>query len=225
MSDVAIEVRGERLVLCPERAAYWERTATLLVADVHFGKAASFRAASIPVPRGTTAEGIARLDTLVRRSGAVRVVFLGDFLHARTGRAPETLGALQHWRDANPALQLVLVRGNHDRHAGDPPGELGIDCVDAPLVDPPFVFAHHPSSAPDGYVIAGHIHPGVQLFGPGRQRERLPCFWFAASNAVLPAFGEFTGLADVTPAEGDGVFVVAGADVVEVAGVVADRDG
>jgi metallophosphoesterase superfamily enzyme len=115
-----IEIRGERLLLLAERAAFWERRQTLLVADPHFGKAAAFRAASIPVPSGTTMEGIARLDTLVRTTGASRVVFLGDFLHARTGRTPDMLDAFQGWHESNRQIRLVLVRGNHDRQAGDP---------------------------------------------------------------------------------------------------------
>ena len=146
MNGLAIEVRGERLHLFPERAVYWERTKSLLVADAHFGKAATFRAASIPVPRGTTMEGIARLDSLVNATGAARIVFLGDFLHARAGRAPETLSAFQRWRETHAGVRFVLVRGNHDRQAGDPPSELGVDCVDAPLVESPFVLAHHPGT-------------------------------------------------------------------------------
>ena len=218
-----MEIRGERLLLLAGRAVYWERTRTLLVADAHFGKAATFRAASIPVPRGTTMEGLARLDALVRASGASRVVFLGDFLHARAGRAPETLAAFQRWHEANRETRLVLVRGNHDRQAGDPPPALGVECIDAPLTEPPFVMTHHPGTSVEGYVIAGHIHPGVPLYGRARQRERLPCFWFSTACAVLPAFGDFTGLAEIAPVEGDRVFVIAGSEVVEAEGTIADR--
>ena len=223
MTGLTIELRGEQLVLLAERAVFWVRRQTLLIADAHFGKAATFRAASIPVPSGTTMEGLARLDTLVRTTGASRVVFLGDFLHARTGRAPEMLAAFQRWHEANREVRLVLVRGNHDRQAGDPPPSLGVGCIDAPFVETPFVMTHHPTTSAEGYVIAGHIHPGVPLYGPARQRERLPCFWFSTDYAVLPAFGDFTGLAEVTPVEGDSVFVIAGSEVVEARGSVVDE--
>ena len=46
-----------------------------------------------------------------------------------------------------------------------------------------------------GYVLAGHLHPGVRLHGPGRQSVRLPCFAFGRNAALLPAFSEFTGTA------------------------------
>ena len=86
--NAAADIAGERVSLLPERAAYWERTRTLLVADPHFGKAAAFRAAGVPVPRGTTTGSLTRLDAALARTGAARIVFLGDFLHAREGREP-----------------------------------------------------------------------------------------------------------------------------------------
>lgn len=211
---VAVSVRGEELVLLPERAALWRRRETLLVADPHFGKAATFRAAGIPVPGGTTRAGLARLDTLLARTAARRVIFLGDFLHARAGRAPDTLAAVTSWAASRPELELLLVRGNHDRHAGDPPCETRVRCVDAPLVEAPFVLAHHPCDSVDGYLLAGHLHPGVSLVGRARQHERLPCFWFRTGHAVLPAFGDFTGLATIDPAPGDRVYAIAEDDVI-----------
>ena len=210
-----IEFAGETLTLLPERAAYRPADGTLLVADPHFGKAAAFRAHGILVPRGTTTSTLDRLARAVARTGAAHVVFLGDFLHARAGRAARTLDALAAWRVAHPHLRLTLVRGNHDRHAGDPPDGLGIRCVDE-LLAPPFVYAHHPRAADEGYVLAGHVHPAVVLRGRGRQRTRLPCFHFGARTGILPAFGDFTGAAPITVAPGDRVFAVADDEVVAV---------
>ena len=48
--------RGERLHLLPERAVWWPAAGLLLVADVHLGKAATFRRLGQPVPAGTTAQ-------------------------------------------------------------------------------------------------------------------------------------------------------------------------
>jgi uncharacterized protein len=211
-----IERCGESIVLFPERAMFWERERTLFVADPHWGKAAAFRAGGFPVPRGTTTAGLARLDALVSHAGASRIVFLGDFLHARTGRSPETLGAIAEWRRSRADVSMLLVRGNHDRGAGDPPSELGIRCVNEPVAEAPFVFTHRPCASTDGYVLSGHIHPAVRLIGPGRQSERLRCFWFGATCAVLPAFGEFTGVADIEPEPGDQVYVVAGDQITVV---------
>jgi DNA ligase-associated metallophosphoesterase len=210
-----VVVAGERLSLFAERAVYWVRSRTLLVADPHFGKAATFRASGIPVPRGTTTEGLARLDLLVARTRAARIVFLGDYLHAKDGRSPETFRVLADWHVANPDLELVLVRGNHDRRAGDPPAELGLTCVDAPVAEAPFVLAHHPASSDEGYVLAGHLHPGALLVA-GKMYARLPCFWFGKRCGVLPAFGDFTGMAPIEPVPGDQVCVIAEGRLIRV---------
>ena len=213
--DARVDIRGEELVLLSGRAAVWPRTETLLIADAHFGKAASFRASGVPVPRGTTAGALARVDALLDRTSARRIVFLGDFLHAKEGRAPNTVQAIAEWRARHAAVEITLVRGNHDRRAGDPPREIRIDCVDAPLLAGPYALAHHPRAVPGAYVLAGHLHPAAVLRGPGRQWERLACFWLSAEVGVLPAFGDFTGVAEVSAAEGDRVFVIAGECVVQ----------
>jgi uncharacterized protein len=210
----SVQIRGETLTLLAGRAVFWERTQTLLVADPHFGKAATFRALGVPVPRGTTTETLMRLDTLLACTIARRLVFLGDFLHAREGRSPETLRVIAEWRAKHAPVDVVLVRGNHDKRAGDPPRELEIRCVEGALVEPPFVFTHKPARSEDGYVLCGHVHPGVRLTGTAHQSRRLPCFWFSNETGVLPAFGDFTGLALVEPAPGDRVWVVAGGEVI-----------
>jgi DNA ligase-associated metallophosphoesterase len=209
MSEAIACVAGEELLLLPDRGAFWGARSTLLVADLHFGKAATFRALGVPVPRGTTSTSLARIDAMLERTGAHRIIFLGDFLHAKEGRDPETLRLINEWRGRRSVVDMILVRGNHDVRAGDPPRELDVRCVDAPMLESPFVFDHHPRPSIDGYVLCGHIHPGARLSGAARQSLLLPCFWFGPGVGVLPAFGEFTGLARIEPEETDQVFVVA----------------
>jgi DNA ligase-associated metallophosphoesterase len=211
-----VELQGESLTLLPERALLWERTSTLIVADIHLGKAASFRAAGIPLPGGTTTETLSRLTAALEGSGPRRLLLLGDFFHAKSGRASRTLAAISSWRDRHADLEIVLVRGNHDRSAGDPPAEWGFACCDEPCFEPPFAFRHHPAEEAGGYVLAGHIHPAVTLAGPARQREKLPCFLFGDRIGLLPAFGDFTGGASVRPRRGDRVYAVAGDEVVPI---------
>jgi metallophosphoesterase superfamily enzyme len=54
--------------------------------------------------------------------------------------------------------------------------------------------------------MAGHWHPAVLLKGRGRQRLRVPCFWFGKQNALLPAAGAFTGGHVIEPEPGDRVY-------------------
>lgn len=220
-----MELAGETLRLLPERAIYWPRRSTLLIADTHWGKAATMRAHSVPVPSGTTNEDLARLSAALDRSGARRLVILGDVIHARKGRSPETLASVARWRERHASTEILLVRGNHDQRAGDPPVDLGIRCVDAPFAEPPFAYRHFPHPAPEGYVLAGHIHPAIKLCGGGKQRATLPCFLFGPRVGILPAFGGFTGMGRIDPAEGDRVYAIAGDEVIDVsADDAAQRD-
>jgi uncharacterized protein len=217
MSDAEVRLGGEEVVLLAERALFWPRAATLVAADFHWGKAATFRAAGIPVPVGATSDDLARLDAALFRTCARRLVVLGDLFHAKAGRiAAQTLAELRRWRSLRDELEIMLVRGNHDRHAGDPPDDLRINCVNAPAFVPPFVLRHEPAPSDGGYTLAGHLHPAIVLAGPGLQRERLPCFWLTPRGAVLPAFGSFTGFASVVPGPEDQIFVVAEQDVIAV---------
>jgi DNA ligase-associated metallophosphoesterase len=208
-----VEVCGERLVLRADRSLVWPARRAVVIADPHFGKAAAFRAAGVPVPGGSD-ESLARLAAALDQTGAERLIVLGDFWHARPGRTDRVTDELAAWRADRPGLRIDLVRGNHDR-AGLPPPGWG-DWADA-LADPPFAFAHHPEPGDAGYVLAGHLHPGVVLEGRGRQQLKLPAFWLGPRVGVLPAFGDFTGLAVIRPRPGDRVFGVAGEAVVRLA--------
>ena len=205
-----IEVAGARLALLVQRAACLVDQRCLLVADAHIGKAASFRRLGVPVPRGTTTQTLQRLSEAIAASGARRVVFLGDLLHSAHAQAPATQQALAQWRRQHAALDLLLVRGNHDHRAGDPPAALGIQVLDEPLLLGPLALCHQPQPRDGCYVLAGHLHPGVVLGGRAHQRLRLPCFHFGPRVGVLPAFGAFTGLQTVRPRRGERVFVVGG---------------
>jgi metallophosphoesterase superfamily enzyme len=101
------------------------------------------------------------------------------------------------------------VRGNHDDRAGDPPPDWGIDVVAEPHLLAPFIACHMPTTPPTGYALCGHVHPGVFLRGTA-DAERLPCFVLGARRAILPAFGSFTGLATVTPTDGERLVAIAG---------------
>lgn len=213
---LTIPVAGELLTLLPEKAAYLAERQLLLIADAHLGKALSFRRLGVPVPQGSTADNLATLSGLVTRWNVRRIVFLGDLLHSAHAQSASTQAAVARWREAHRELDLTLVRGNHDDRAGDPPAALGIEVVDEPLRLGPWTLCHHPQVQPEGYVLAGHLHPCVTVHGRARERLRLPCFWFGERVGVLPAFGAFTGMHPITAQPHDRVYGLTGDGVVEV---------
>lgn len=188
-----MRIAGSEAWLLADRALYWPAGEALLVADIHFGKAAAYRALGQPVPRGTTTSNLQRLDALLAQYRCRQLIFLGDFLHARQSHAPATLVALHAWRERHAGLDVLLIRGNHDRSAGDPPPTLDIRVVAEPCLLGPFALQHEPTPHPSHHVLAGHVHPVCVLRGRGRQRLRLPCFSLEERSTLLPAFGAFTG--------------------------------
>jgi DNA ligase-associated metallophosphoesterase len=208
-----VDVGGATLGLLPERAAYVASERTLLVADVHVGKASTFRSLGVPVPTGSTAGTLQRLSAALQGSGAERLIVLGDLIHSRRSYSAATLQALRTWRGAHAQLTITLLRGNHDARAGALPRELGIEVVDPPLRCGALWLLHEPSPRDDGYVLAGHVHPCVTLAARAFDRVRLPCFHFGERVGVLPAFGEFTGGHAWPRAPGDRVYAIAGQQV------------
>ena len=216
-----VQWAGETLELLADRALWWPARQTLFVADVHLGKAATFRALGQPVPAGTTAGNLARLSALIDANAAAHLVVLGDLLHAGEAHNPSLLGAMADWRQRHAQLAVTLVRGNHDDRAGDPPPHLGIEVVDEPWLLGPFACCHAPRAHATHFVLAGHQHPACRLYGRGRDTLRLPCFTARLAGhkdarpglAVLPAFGEFTGGWNVEAEPGLARYAVGGGAV------------
>ena len=212
-----ISLAGDEALLHPGGALLLPAHGTLLVADVHLGKAVSYRKLGVPVPEATTTATLHGLTKAIAETAARHVVFLGDFLHSARSHARETLDALADWRDLHGHVGLTLVRGNHDHRAGDPPPSLGIEVVDEPLRQGAFALCHHPRPVAGAYVLAGHWHPCVSVRGRGHDHLRLPCFWLgddggpspAQAVGVLPAFGSFTGMHGIERREGDRIYAVA----------------
>jgi DNA ligase-associated metallophosphoesterase len=164
------------------------------------------------------------LDQALAKTQARRLVILGDFLHARTGRSEATLMALHQWRSRQSHLEIVLVLGNHDRQAGRPPDAWRIECVRGPWLAEPFHCCHEPQEVTDGFVLAGHLHPSFHL-SAGSDGVSSPCFHFGARLAVLPAFGSFTGSHSVSPMQDDRIFVVGPDEVIDLSKVTSHKNG
>lgn len=212
-NPLAVDYAGEALWLLPERALWWPAQGVLFIADLHLGKAATYRALGQPVPAGTTLENIQRVSQLLLHYSPKKLVFLGDFLHAAQARTASVFNALTAWREQFAALHCVLVRGNHDSRAGDPPASLGMRVVNEPFLMGPIAACHYPQLHPGHFVVAGHLHPVLSLRGQGRDRMRLPCFCVQEMLAILPAFGEFTGGWLVEPQLGQRLYPVGGQTV------------
>jgi DNA ligase-associated metallophosphoesterase len=214
--EIALDIAGARLTARADRALVWREMRTVFIADLHLGKAAAFRASGIAVPERGTSADLDRLAAIVREERATRLVILGDFFHARAGRTDAIADAAQAWRDALGDVEIVLIRGNHDRSAGDPPASLRFEFANNGMTLGPFSLRHEPEPSTTGYALAGHLHPAVRLEDPVTgQVLKAACYWFGASCGVVPAFGGFTGTAIIRPARGDRVIALLGGAAID----------
>ncbi len=211
-----IKFGGHTLVLDPDRAVHWPEQRALIVADLHFGKAAIFRQNGLPVPAGTTAGDLFKLTQLLDRTQASRLLILGDCFHGYVNDPAPMHEQLHLWRCARPRLTIDLILGNHDRRANSIPDALSITVHTAPLDLDGITFAHEPIDGAARPVICGHIHPTASLRDFDGQGVRVPCFVIEQRRMILPAFGRFTGGCAVAPNHERQLYVAAQGRVIPV---------
>ncbi len=218
---VSVEIVGSEFTLLGKKALWWSAKKTLLFADSHFGKAATFRKAGLMVPGGTTADMVASLDALMGEWMPRRVMILGDLVHSAMRATKDFESELIGWRRRYTDTEMVLVRGNHDVGRGDLFRALDLHVVQEPFLESQIAFCHRlETEVPIGFhQMAGHVHPGWRLHDGIGGKLRLPCFVIGTHRSILPAFGVFTGLAEPPFVEGGKIFVVAEEQVFQVAQV------
>jgi uncharacterized protein len=210
-----IEVFKEEMQLYPQKALFWKKHRILFLADLHLGKVNHFRKSGYAVPSKANDRNLELLLEVVNLAKPARIICLGDLFHSHYNPEWEVFGELvRHFS----SISFELVMGNHDIMSERQYERKGIKVYDDLIIDS-FLLTHHPlEEIPETlYNMAGHIHPGVHLVGKGRQSMTLPCFYFGARQAFLPAFGMFTGLARIAPKKDDKVFVVADNKILMVA--------
>jgi DNA ligase-associated metallophosphoesterase len=206
-------------LLLAERAIYLQELETLLIADVHFGKTMHFRKAGIAIPSQITGNEINRLQQLIETTRPKKVYFLGDLFHSRLNSEWKVL---INFILVNPSTEFILVKGNHDILPEINYQHPNFALVNEPLLLDKFVLSHHPIAPdflkrnPQLLHICGHIHPGVKMKGKAKAYFNLPCFHFQKNQLILPAFGRFTGLANIKPKKNDKVFAIANESIIEI---------
>ena len=209
LEQLPIEFGGARLLLLGDRALYWPQERLLVIADLHLGKGATFRAHGIAIPGGGTTHDLNRLDRLLLETSAQGLLILGDVLH---GGQPQA-----SWRDAWSAfrqrwhaLEMTAIIGNHDRELAMLP--LGLGLLQNSWRRQGIDFRHDASNAA-GPTIGGHLHPVTKIAGEAR---RQPVFWVNTRRIVLPAFSAFTGGYLVRAVRGDDLYACNGEQLLQV---------
>jgi len=160
------------------RLALWAaRLQLLVIADIHWGYAASHRAQGNLLPLWGDEEIAGRLDSLVRDYQPREMLWLGDSVHTPAGR-----GAAEAYLE-RAAVPITIVAGNHDRawkRTMTPAEQRGE------------FYLHHGDvdrTPPENSVeIVGHHHPAVTWRDGAGGRLKLPALVESARRLILPAF-------------------------------------
>jgi DNA ligase-associated metallophosphoesterase len=205
----------QQLTLLPQKAIFWQEKQILLLADLHLGKAAHFQKAGIYAPL-TDLDDLTILSQLIAATQPKKIYLLGDLFHSKHNQSWDIFKAWAIEKQQNN-IEMVLVKGNHDILP-----QIYYDSAQLKVVEqieePPFIFTHIPLHTPHKslYAISGHIHPAIQLNGKGKQQITLPCFFFGQTQAYLPAFGSFTGIAKIKPTQTDEVYLIAKEKIIKI---------
>ncbi len=219
--QMRLDLAGEHMLALQCRALAWPAQRVLLISDLHMGKAQVFRQAGLAMPEGSDARDLERLSVAIEAHRCDRLILLGDTVHGATTLDAPWRSVWRSFVSKHAQLDIVALVGNHDRH------DRHALAAAATLVDQldlqPFLLRHFPSTTDlppqasdgSGFVIAGHLHPLIELVDSGRT-HRLPCFWAQPSQMVLPAFGSTTRGQPVARVEDDRVVAVTPAGLFEV---------
>ena len=223
-----IRFQEEELILSAQRVLYYPAEKTLVISDVHLGKAGHFRRYGIPIPTEANQDNLSRLSLAIAQFNPERVLFLGDLFHSETNSEWDYF---KRWRLDYSTLEMTLILGNHELYSAQKYEDLGLHVL--PFLDCKHIrFLHDkkdnyaglkgsqrtseslsfgqektpqeldlPTAVPIKGSISGHLHPGIKIKGKGRQRIILPCFVEQENELVIPAFGTFTGLHLITNKE------------------------
>ena len=190
---------------------------TLIVADLHLGKASAFQARGLAIPEGDTEADLDRLAAWVKWHQATRLIINGDLFHSPAGFTPEIERLLETFlNDVQVPIQLIL--GNHEKKLSRIPFPAALNPVEC-LEHEGFHIVHDPQHAPENRpAITSHWHPVAKIADGKRTSLRLPCFLLRGTLLIQPSFGSFTGGQVIDPEKDDRYFVSPAEEVIEVPG-------
>ncbi|MBA4302722.1 MAG: metallophosphoesterase [Sphingobacteriaceae bacterium] len=193
-AKLALSWSGITWILDASGSCFIPEFETLIISDFHVGKVQHFRKHGIAIPLAAARANLGKLQWVLAKYEPKKLLFLGDLFHSDVN---SELGLLQELRTIHPSLEILVVPGNHDRYSLTAQGGL-FTITPEQFHMGGIIFQHHPPEQEvNEPTVHGHWHPAIQLRGKGRQRMRLACFAFSAKTAVMPAFGLFTGKADL----------------------------
>ncbi|MBD8065736.1 ligase-associated DNA damage response endonuclease PdeM [Devosia sp. PTR5] len=196
---VVLRFAGHNFEPLPSGGLYWHAQKTLLVADLHFEKMASFARRGQMLPPYDTGMTLSRIEADLRRTGARRIISLGDSFHRADASSLLSSADRMRFDAITDSVECLWLSGNHD----PAPHAIGGTCLpEMELAG--LLLSHEPRRGRTG-LVAGHLHPAARIAMPGRS-ARKPCFVHDNRLMILPAYGSSTGALNILSAAFAGLF-------------------
>ena len=216
-SSYELNINDVQIQLLPQKAVFINDMNSLLVSDIHLGKAETFQAFGVPISNRTNHDTLTRLVTLCQQCEPEHLFILGDLFHSQLALSEYVIESWVNFvNEIN--LDIHLIVGNHDRSIANDLSNLLIHCyldsVDIGNVrlshEPDPLSNTHCSLANQRLNICGHVHPCVRL-KTQLDDLRLPCFYLEeqANRLTLPSFGAFTGGFEVNLSSSNHAYAIA----------------
>lgn len=187
MNALSFTFCGARLAALPSGALFWQDEATLVVSDLHLGKAERMARRGGPIlPPYEVMETLDRLLADIDRTAPRVIICLGDSFDDLAAARATTGSVSQRLAPVMAGRRWIWIEGNHDPGPVDLSGEHLADYSHGPLT-----FRHIAQPTEPGE-ISGHYHPKAQVRLKGRTITRR-CFLIDDTRLIMPAYGTYTG--------------------------------
>ncbi len=187
MNKIAFSFAGQDLTALGSGALWWPEQGLLCVSDLHLGKSERIARRGGPtLPPYDSRETLTRLASDLARTGATKVICLGDSFDDLDASGALAAEDRQQITAMQAGRRWIWIEGNHD------PGPVemgGTHLSEWACHD--LIFRHIAQQNSAGE-ISGHYHPKVNLNARGRSITR-PAFLLDQSRLILPAYGAYTG--------------------------------
>jgi hypothetical protein len=187
MNALSFTFCGARLAAMPSGALFWQDEATLVVSDLHLGKAERMARRGGPIlPPYEVMETLDRLLADIDRTAPRVIICLGDSFDDLAAARATTGSVSQRLAPVMAGRRWIWIEGNHDPGPVDLSGEHLAEYSLGPLT-----FRHIAQPTEPGE-ISGHYHPKAQVRLKGRTITRR-CFLIDDTRLIMPAYGTYTG--------------------------------
>lgn len=171
----------------------------LVISDLHLGFEGALAEQGVSIPRFQRRVILERLERMLDRVKAEKVIVAGDFKHEFSRNlTDEWIEVKQVLRFLRDRVTPVLVRGNHDNYLATILGDLNLPLQDRADVAGHTIVHGHEEVSTLHPIVMGHEHPAVKLKDELGAVVSVPAFLVTDRLIVLPAYSPLALGVDVS---------------------------